>query len=273
MKYITASQWGITTDLERLSFSIYKALTQYPYYAIVNGFAPLRESTQLIDLVRAIRDKLSPHSRINYENIDKVSFTKVYINRQVKAAADGGVTKYSRTYLPLPPHTDSSYMPIPHEMVAFQCIEADENGGETIMVPIDDILKHLDENTLALLREPVYPFGQEYYAIICDHIDHRMMRYYHAQIERSLTPESSPLSEPYQSALKILNTLLNQTERFYKFRLKPGQILFMHNHKVLHGRTELSPQTNRLFYRLRLHVASLSAGENLENQISEEVYK
>ncbi len=257
VKTASTNQQDTTISLDELSKSIYDALIQYPYYIVVNGFTPLRERNQLMDLARALRAKISPQSKTNHEDIDKVSFTKVYINRQSGETEESSVTRYSRTHLRLPPHTDSSYMTVPHEIVAFHCIEADQSGGETIMVPIDDILKNLDKNVLACLREPVYPFGQSCHGIICGDEDNPLIRYYNAQVQRSLKTDMAPLSEEHQAALKALDQLLDQNHLLQKFHLKPGQIIFMHNHKVLHGRTALSPETNRLLYRLRMHVASL----------------
>lgn len=253
VKTASTNQKRTTISLNQLSTSIYDALTQYPYYIIVNGLPPLQDSTPLINLAHTIRAKISPSFRTNHGNIGKICFTKVYISPQVREAQQSVVTYYSRTHLRLPPHTDSSYMVSPHEIVAFQCIEADENGGETIMVPIDDILKHLDKSVLARLRDPVYPFGQSYHRILCGDEENPLIRYYHAQIKRSLTSDMPPLSEEHQSALRALDDFLDQSHRFQKFHLKPGQILFMHNHKVLHARTALSPETNRLLYRLRMH--------------------
>ena len=256
VKTASNTEQDTTLSLDELSKSIYDALTQYPYYVVVNGFTPLRERNQLMDLARAIRAKISPPSRSNRENTNKVSFTKVYINRQSGETEESSVTRYSRTDLPLPPHTDSSYMMLPHEIVAFHCIEADENGGESIMIPVDDILQNLDKEVLACFREPVYPFGQGSHAIICGDEDNPLIRYYQAQVQRSLNEDNS-LSEKHQTALKALDELLDENHIQQQFHLKPGQIVFMHNHKVLHGRTALSPESNRVLYRLRMHVNSL----------------
>ncbi|MEO0688634.1 MAG: TauD/TfdA family dioxygenase, partial [Cyanobacteria bacterium J06649_11] len=246
---IDPSKSGATISLNDVSKSIYNALTQYPYYIVVKGFTPLRERTQLMDFGRAIRAKISPRSRTNREDINKVSFTKVYINRQEEEAETGGATQYSRTHLRLPPHTDSSYMMLPHEIVAFHCIEADDSGGETIMVPIDHILKHIEEKTITLLKDPVYPFGKGCHAIICGDEDNPLIRYYHAQVKRFLTLNTPTFTKKHQKALLTLDELLEQTDIHQKFHLKPGQILFMHNHKVLHGRTALLPESNRILYR------------------------
>ncbi|MBV6625795.1 MAG: TauD/TfdA family dioxygenase [Rivularia sp. (in: Bacteria)] len=256
VKTASTTQQDTTLSLDELSKSIYDALTQYPYYIVVNGFTPLRERNQLMDLARAIRAKISPPSKTNHENLNKVSFTKVYINGKSVEADESSVTRYSRTHLRLTPHTDSSYMMLPHEIVGFHCIEADDNGGESIMVPIDDILQNIDQEVLACLREPVYPFGQDYHAIVCGDEDNPLIRYYQAQIERSLN-KNNPLSQKHQAALKILDELLDKSHLQQKFHLQPGQIVFMHNHKVMHGRTALSPESKRVLYRLRMHVNRL----------------
>ncbi|MGK7947738.1 MAG: hypothetical protein AB4368_02750 [Xenococcaceae cyanobacterium] len=68
--------------------------------------------------------------------------------------------------MPLEPHTDSTYMNIPHNLVAFQCIVADKVGGESIMIPIKDILPQIENENLELLKSPVFPFGKNLYPII-----------------------------------------------------------------------------------------------------------
>jgi tetratricopeptide (TPR) repeat protein len=259
-------------NLDQLSASVHQALIQYPYYAVVNGFPPLRDPEQLSALARAIRAKISPRTGMNQEDFTRISFTKVYIARESASAepADSEVTQYSRTHLPLPPHTDSSYAVLPHEMVIFHCVEADEAGGETLMVPVDDILQHLDDEVLARLREPVYPFGQGRYAVVSGNgrafggnRNASLIRYYQAQLERTLSVEAADLSAEHRSALAALDALLAQDKLCHKFHLQPGQILFMHNQKVLHGRTALSTHTHRLLYRLRLSVTSLSNDEQI----------
>lgn len=250
-------------NLDGLSASVYEALTQYPYYTIVDGLPPLRDPAQLSALARAIRAKISPRTGMGREDLGRISFTKVYVTRESAEDEDSEVTQYSRTHSPLPPHTDSSYAVLPHEMVVFHCVEADENGGKTLMFPVDDVVQHLDTDVLARLREPVYPFGQGRYAIICGDQDAPLIRYYHAQLERTLSIESVNLSGEHRSALEALNDLLAQDRLFHQFHLQPGQILFMHNQKVLHGRTALSADTHRLLYRLRLNVTSLSTDEQI----------
>jgi tetratricopeptide (TPR) repeat protein len=248
--------------LNELTTDICEALKHYPYYVVVNGFPPLQERSHLINLARSVCVASSSEPVGYVPSEDEMSFTKVYISLE-QAARDGDATRYSRTHLALEPHTDSSYMAIPHELVAFQCIKTDAQGGESIMVPVEDILNRLDEKVIALLKEPVYEFGRNKSPIFSGTENDCLFRYYRAQIDRTARLGEQPLSEQHQSALNTLDNLLAQTHLFHEFHLKPGQILFMHNRKVLHGRTELSPNSDRLLHRVRLHVAGLSSKRSI----------
>jgi tetratricopeptide (TPR) repeat protein len=249
-----------TLSLDQLSESLYKALTHYPYYTIVSGFSPIEQPKKLELLLRAIRAKISPQTGINRENFNSLSFTRVSVARP---SADGEATQLSLTHSALPPHTDSAYDLLPHEMVVFHCIEADENGGKTFMIPLDDILQRLDDEVIVRLRDPVYPFGEGQYPIICGDRNAPFIRYYNVQLQQAAIAESTEFTREHRLALDTLDTLLAQDELYHKFHLQPGQILFMHNQRVLHGRTALTQGTHRILYRMRLGVASLSAHEQM----------
>ncbi|MEM9007931.1 MAG: TauD/TfdA family dioxygenase [Cyanobacteria bacterium P01_F01_bin.86] len=242
--------------LQDIARSIGSALSTYPHYVVVQGLPAIKDRTNLVNLAQTIGDGQPPtESGISRPNHHKVSFTKVQIN-PAKAAANKSVTQYSRTHLPLPPHTDSSYMPRPHELVAFQCIVADATGGESIMVPLEDILQQLDRATIERLQAPVYPFGDQLRSILFGDADQFNIRYYRAQIDRTLEQGKVLLSEPHQVAMAALDTALQQAESGHRFPLQAGHIVFMHNHRVLHGRTGFLEASDRLLYRVRLHVNS-----------------
>ncbi|MEL6382984.1 MAG: TauD/TfdA family dioxygenase, partial [Cyanobacteria bacterium J06626_18] len=217
--------------LEALAESVGTALSKYPYYAVVSGYPAVEDRTNLVSLAEAI-GAIAPKSLTSgfvHSSQRKVSFTKVRIN-SAKGTAGGSVTQYSRTHLPLPPHTDSSYMPRPHELVAFQCIISDCSGGASIMVPAEDLLQQLDPEVIELLQAPVYPFGERLYPILLGEPDDIKIRYYQAQIERILKMGATPLSDSHQAALQALDGLLEQPDQPHQFHLQAGQIVLMHNH-------------------------------------------
>ncbi|MGK7884100.1 MAG: TauD/TfdA family dioxygenase, partial [Crocosphaera sp.] len=248
-----------------IALSICKALCNYPHYTIVRGFPAIENRSNLINLSQAIRGIASGKliSEINFKNQDKVSFTQVRIDEK-KARAQTHVTQYSRTHQPLSAHTDSSYLSHPHELVAFQCIVKAETGGLSIMIPVEDILKKIDREVLALLKAPVYPFGDEPFPIIYGEPGHEKIRYYRSQIEQMLEKGAEPLSSEYLSAMETLDQVLQQTDEFPQFQLQPGQMLFMNNTKVLHGRTGFSTESDRLLYRVRVHIPNLTVVNQLK---------
>lgn len=244
-------------DLQELAQSICTKLSAYPHFVVVNGYPPIEDRNNLVNLSKAICATGSGQSVLDFsfQNQVNVSFTQVRINR-AKPAASGKVTQYSRTHLPLAPHTDSSYMDMPHDLVAFQCIVADNIGGESIMIPVEDILQRIDSKNLELLKAPVFPFGNNLRSIISGLAGDEQIRYYRSQIDRTLELEGSCLPDKYRCAIENLDTALQESAGRIQFPLQPGQIVFMHNNKVLHGRTGFSPDSDRLLYRVRLHVNS-----------------
>ena len=262
---LTHTRGGDVSQLEDLARSVSAALNTYPHYVVVNGYPAIDDRTNLINLAKAI-GAISSHkasSGFRGQPKENVSFTKIQIN-PVKAKAGGGVTQYSRTHLPLPLHTDSSYMARPHELVAFQCIVPEPAGGKSILLPVRDLLPRLNHDSLERLRAPVYPFGKHPYPILLGGPGNEQIRYYRAQIDRILAAGDYPLPDSHRAAIEILDAALQQTDQFMQFQLQAGQIVLMHNQKVLHGRTGFSPESDRLLYRVRLHVDSLAATETTQ---------
>ncbi len=254
-----------TAELQELAHSICKTLENYPHFVVVNGYSAVGDRTNLINLSQAIQTIESNSVSAEGVNLkrESISFTKVRIDRSQNAEIEfrSGVTKYSRTHLALTPHTDSSYMQKPHELIAFQCIVADSQGGESIVIPSEDIIRQLDPEAKDLLRAPVYPLGDSLSPIIFGEEDDEHIKYYKAQIERALETGNCSLSDKHVAVIQSLDDLLQSTQLKFKFDLQPGQILFIHNTKALHGRSELSPESDRLLYRVRLHVHRLACKE------------
>lgn len=245
--------------LVKFARAILSALSTYPNCVVVNGYPAIDDRSNLVNLSQAILDIDREHLGLaaNHHQRENISFTKVRID-QSKITDETGVTHYSRTNRPLTLHTDSSYSPKPHELVGFQCIVADNQGGESTVMHVDDILRQLDDEVIELLQEPVYPFGNGLYPILFGGEDDEHIRYYRTQIDKTIHQEALTLSDKYLAAIESLDTVLGSTNLWCQFPLQAGQILFAHNTKVLHGRTGFSPESDRRLDRVRLHVDSLS---------------
>lgn len=230
-------------------------LRLYPYFVVIENDGDPEDPEHVLGLARAICG-LTIDGKPGRPP-GKVSFTNVENNAEA-VTNDGNVTRLSRTHVALPPHTDSSYMEKPHEFVAFQMVRNDSEGGESIMVPVDDIVRGLDDDTTSLLREAVYPFGDELCPILSGNPMDERVRFYEHQLATSQKAQDNPLSDRHVEALKKLEGLLAERGRFHELQLTAGQVMIMNNTKVLHGRTEFSSDSDRLLYRVRQHAPCLA---------------
>ncbi|MEM0946188.1 MAG: TauD/TfdA family dioxygenase [Pseudomonadota bacterium] len=186
---------------------------------------------------------------------DAISFTRIRVAPE--DAGDGGlVTRMSRTNAPIPAHTDCSYMPAPHNLVAFEIIEADSEGGASILVDGDTLVRHLDPGTIRLLSMPIFPFGRERYSIVKVGQRGVQVRYYRAQVDKGLEL-GHPLPENARQALGALDAALERPELQTRILVASGQTLFFANRRVLHGRTGFAATSQRLMHRYRMTVPEL----------------
>jgi len=229
---------------KKLLARISAALNSYPYFAKVKGFHPSGDRAEIISLTEWIAEGGGAPSK-------KVSFTTVSIRPDALDRAQG-VTAYSRTHLPLAPHTDSTYLPRPHELVAFQCVIAARDGGANTMVPVDDIVRALPEADRARLMEPVFPFGRVDDAILKEEPGGMCVRYYRAQIDRAAA-DGNGMSAADTALLDRFDTLLERLAGNITLTLAPGEALFMNNTRVLHGRTGFAADSRRTLFRVRHH--------------------
>ncbi|MEQ3728939.1 MAG: TauD/TfdA family dioxygenase [Tateyamaria sp.] len=217
-----------------------------PPYAVVGSFGGDTGLTRRL---------LSSLADGGERDADKISFTRICISE--KDSADRGmVTRISRTNAAIPPHTDSSYSEAPHNLVAFEMLMADKNGGTSILVEADRLVKHLDNSTIKLLSMPIFPFGTSRFPIINIGPQGVRIRYYRAQVDKGLEL-GHPLPENARFALDTLDGLLQRPELQRRFKLSTGQTLFFANRRVLHGRTDFDQKSQRLMHRYRLTIPDL----------------
>ena len=245
------------SDQLQLVAALHQCLSTSPYYVILSGYPPSEDREHVETLANAICDfAIDPSiAALNIGTKRRTSFTQIKTNKEM-ATQPGTSNHYSRTHHPLGLHTDSSYLPIPHQLVIFQVVFADDNGGDSILAPIDRIKGSLSAEVLACLRTSVFPFGQGTYPIIWASRTGDQIRYYRRQIDEALN-DGATLDEHSLAALMELDHVLGDSEIFDRFHLNAGDVLFMQNRKVLHGRTGFSPDSGRLLFRYRLHAACL----------------
>jgi len=235
-------------DLPVLACFIAKTLSAPPYSCKLTNFTLPTDDNEF----RAIVDWMGRKSaHLLGKPFTRTSFTKVRINPP-EFSRYRDVTGYSRTHLPIAAHTDSSYMPIPHQLVGFQCVIPAEKGGHNAIVQIGQVLDRLSPMSEALLRESVYPFGRSEHAII-GRGDVPDIRYYRGQLDHTLE-KGAFLAPQYMGALEELDKVLEDEAQKCDIRLKPGEALVFNNSKAMHARSGFAENSDRLLIRLRQYV-------------------
>lgn len=238
-------------DIALYSWALANKLNKSPYVCVLDGFhsAPYDER-QFFALMHAVGQHAGALKGAN-RPVKRPSYTKVRISPQ-EAGSYTGVTGYSRTNLPLDLHTDSSYMPVPHEFIGFQCVVADADGGENSYATVDEVIDQLSPKSLKRLQETVYPFGKAEHSVISLK-PKPTIRYYRGQLDYALE-QGAPLEDDQRQALQDLDTILTKLAGKNRFKLSPGQALVFNNHKALHGRTGFAEDSSRMLIRIRSHL-------------------
>ena len=241
--------------IETITQRMVQILNNYPHFFILRGPPPIDTPDLTIAISQAIA-RVGSHPYIqSTELLNKVSKTRVEIDPEADVLT--GVTRYSRTNRALKLHTDSSYDPAPHELVAFQMVRPDFQGGKTIVAPVEDILSHLSEPEIVALHKTRIPFGSKCYPVLWRSKGVHHIRFYDQQIMSALN-KGIHLDEPEKNALRPLLKVVKQVEQFQMFDLGAGETLFLHNSRALHGRTGFASDSKRLMLRIRMYAGCLT---------------
>ena len=110
------------------------ALNVYPWFVVLCGRCPEGDARFTQALATSLTANAAERARM--------TVTPVRYNPKVNPEA-GRATSFSATAHALDAHTDSTFMPRPHEFVAFQFVKADPVGGDTIMLPMEKVLERV----------------------------------------------------------------------------------------------------------------------------------
>ncbi len=154
--------------------------------------------------------------------------------------------------VPLALHTDNPYRdPVPGIQL-LHCREASTDGGDTTLLDgfrLAHDLRASDAAAFAALAATPVPF--RYRDATCDIRSRRpilaladaagTVRAVHVN-DRSMQPlDAAPDAVgAWYRAYRVLDAMLAEPARIVRFRLRPGDVLFFDNERVLHGRTGLT---------------------------------
>ena len=162
------------------------------------------------------------------------------------------------TSLPLAPHTDNPYRkPVPCIQI-LHCIENEVNGGLSTLVDglkVTEELKKKHPDFYKILTEIKVRFQfidqnivLEDWAEMIQLDENNRFK----QVRFSPRLDFVPLMEKeklelYYAARNKISEMYNSDDFRIEFKLKPGDLLMMDNHRLLHGRTAFNPNEGRRF--------------------------
>jgi len=245
----------LISEMKRMLVS----LTTPPYYYVVtasHGMASWRTES-------AIAYALYISSLKPSEEPKRLGATRVTPNKKASSIEDA-VTRYSRTELALEAHTDSSQQLSPQSIVLFGMSRPDLRGGENQIVSVDELVKTLPADLIDELQKPIWPLGRKPKSILkknnvtnCFEIS-----YYRKQLDRSVEL-GAPLTDTQRVTLDRLDDQIQALGSKSNLKLQRGETLVLNNHKVLHGRSALASDSNRVMIRYRLSVNLAEADQVL----------
>ena len=176
----------------------------------------IRVSTEADEAMRRARDPL-------------------YVDRPSVYRADG-----------LSYHTDAPAI----DILAWYCVEQDAVDGTSVLLDTGDIARHFDDDDLVILsRIRVRTMGRdaEDREIVLEYPLFADGRIYYA--DWLLSPDQEPLERAIVDRFVDYLAQKGATSPI-RIRLKPGETLFVDNHRILHGRSSIPPDSRRHLVRL-----------------------
>ncbi|MEM9477797.1 MAG: TauD/TfdA family dioxygenase [Pseudomonadota bacterium] len=234
---------------------IVETLRARPHFVVLSDIAATEDPSVVRKLVQAIASLPAGRPALQLARSPRITCDRVEFD-PLATLVEAERTNYSRTRKAMALHTDGSFAQTPPDLVAFQMVRCAAKGGESVIVSIEDVIAGLDEATRATLSQPMFPFSARRHSVLWRTQGHYNIRCYKNQIDVS-SERKQPLEPAASLAIAALDAALADPNRQYRIRLEPGEILFLHNTRALHGRTAFDADCSRLMLRVRAHASCL----------------
>ena len=236
--------------------SIAKTLPRFSYKKL------LADDKDLLRFLCAFRDygvSLVQGVPLNKNEVETFANHLAYVREiifdrvaDIRVSEDGYTQGF--TNAALHPHTDCSGYRWPPNVFLFHCLENKVEGGESIYVDGQAVIEqmrdeHLDylhfltkiRTTFRLFSKNADTATTAPPVILDEQGNLDIIRYANWTVQ----PIRMPLfdTEYYYAAYSALSRLINAPENQLVIKVKPGEMMVVNNHRVLHGRNEFRAET------------------------------
>ena len=144
-------------------------------------------------------------------------------------------------------------------MMLLCCQPSKTGGGKTILAHIDNVLEKLNDQDKADLHRINFPWWQgvrnvrEPILTKAKDDDKWLIRFNQATLVREMDKDEFEKTSALKSLIDVLVSFENDPNNI--LTLSSGDLLIVHNQRVLHGRTAFTSGSPRLLKRLRMRVS------------------
>ena len=160
------------------------------------------------------------------------------------------------TSLALPPHSDLASMSHPPSLQGLHMIRNQCSGGESIIVDgwaVAESVREEHPHWFELLCTTPVPFRifdqrhetQSFGPMIALNTANEIQGFRYSNQTMQALPLNTPYLDEFYKAYTELSRRILSSEWQHQFRLNTGDLLLVHNHRVLHGRTAFQADGER----------------------------
>ena len=148
-------------------------------------------------------------------------------------------------------HTDQYFQACVPDTVVLLCCEADEHGeGRSLIAHVDDVVRRLRSADIEELEMRQFPHPSQAVSILTRVDGAWHIRYNWDYIGGQFRALNNDVSQA--AAVALRNLYHAAEESVVDLLLSPNECLILDNYRTLHGRRDFSPDSRRVFKRVRV---------------------
>jgi alpha-ketoglutarate-dependent taurine dioxygenase len=259
MIHISRLKWnGLGDELQKLVTQIRQALTARTGGICVVTAVPLDDNNAaFLSIANALGGELLRDTRMPSHAME----ADCAIYRVEEDPLNTDEYAHSATNQHFPFHTDCAHFLHPPQVMMLLCCQPSRTGGKTTLAHVDDILEKLNDEDKADLSRIQFPWWQgsrNVHAPILTKVKEDgqwLIRFNQATLRKEMDKDKFTNISALKSLINVLDSF--ETDPKNILSLSAGDLLIVHNQRVLHGRTKFSTGSPRLLKRLRMRIPDL----------------